>query len=96
MKRQPVLDEDNGFAEHGGYMAAKVTKLEEQFTTIQANCRQKSSVKFQLIIHCANRNLCFNFQIFEGVSIFVNGYTNPNAEELKRIMMEHGGEYLTK
>ena len=26
--------------------------------------------------------------IFEGVSIFVNGYTDPSADELKRIMMQ--------
>ncbi|XP_052873602.1 DNA repair protein Rev1 [Anopheles cruzii] len=31
--------------------------------------------------------------LFSGISIFVNGYTNPSAEELKRIMMLHGGIY---
>ncbi|XP_034105706.1 DNA repair protein Rev1 [Drosophila albomicans] len=29
--------------------------------------------------------------IFDGISIFVNGRTNPSADELKRIMMVHGG-----
>lgn len=29
--------------------------------------------------------------LFTGISIFVNGLTNPSAEELKRIMMTHGG-----
>ncbi|XP_058062860.1 DNA repair protein Rev1 [Anopheles bellator] len=29
--------------------------------------------------------------LFSGISIFVNGHTNPSAEELKRIMMLHGG-----
>lgn len=29
--------------------------------------------------------------IFNGVSIFVNGYTNPSATELKTLMAEHGG-----
>lgn len=72
MKRRPPVDEDNGFAEHGGYMSAKISKLEEQFTTIQAACKQKSN-------------------IFEGISIFVNGRTNPSADELKRVMMEHKG-----
>lgn len=73
MKRRPPIDDDNGFHEHGGYMAAKISKLEEQFTTIQAACQKKS-------------------KIFEGISIFVNGYTKPSSEELKRIMLEHSGE----
>lgn len=46
MKRKPVLDEDNGFASHGGYMNAKISKLEEQFTSIQSSCKQKSTVEF--------------------------------------------------
>nr|XP_044250416.1 DNA repair protein Rev1 [Drosophila takahashii] len=29
--------------------------------------------------------------LFQGISIFVNGLTNPSADELKRIMMVHGG-----
>ncbi|EAA11364.4 AGAP005939-PA [Anopheles gambiae str. PEST] len=31
--------------------------------------------------------------LFAGVSIFVNGYTNPSADELKRLMMMHGGVF---
>ncbi|XP_049802635.1 DNA repair protein REV1 isoform X1 [Schistocerca nitens] len=31
--------------------------------------------------------------IFRGVSIYVNGYTKPSADELKRIMAMYGGEY---
>lgn len=31
--------------------------------------------------------------LFSGISIFVNGLTNPSADELKRIMMVHGGTY---
>lgn len=31
--------------------------------------------------------------LFEGISIFVNGRTDPSADELKRIMMTHGGIY---
>ncbi|XP_017104070.2 DNA repair protein Rev1 isoform X1 [Drosophila bipectinata] len=31
--------------------------------------------------------------LFAGISIFVNGRTNPSADELKRIMMVHGGTY---
>uniref|UniRef100_A0AAG5DH07 DNA repair protein REV1 n=1 Tax=Anopheles atroparvus TaxID=41427 RepID=A0AAG5DH07_ANOAO len=31
--------------------------------------------------------------LFAGISIFVNGYTNPSADELKLIMMQHGGVF---
>ena len=33
------------------------------------------------------------FFSFSGVSIFVNGYTDPTADELKRIMMMNGGTF---
>lgn len=44
MKRKPVIEPDNGFADHGGYMSAKVTKLEDQFNFIQSACKQKSKI----------------------------------------------------
>merc|ERR550519_3173994 len=31
--------------------------------------------------------------IFKGIAIFVNGYTDPTADELKRIMMMNGGTF---
>ena len=31
--------------------------------------------------------------VFTGVSIFVNGLTNPSWMELKHIMIEHGGKF---
>ena len=31
--------------------------------------------------------------IFKGVAIFVNGYTDPTSDELRRLMMKHGGIY---
>lgn len=31
--------------------------------------------------------------IFQGIAIFVNGYTDPSADELRRLMMAHGGTY---
>ncbi|XP_050337109.1 DNA repair protein Rev1 [Bactrocera neohumeralis] len=63
----------NGFEQWGGYMEAKITKLEEQFSA-GSNPYRKSN-------------------LFSGISIFVNGLTNPSADELKRIMMVHGGIY---
>ncbi|XP_047344596.1 DNA repair protein REV1 isoform X1 [Vespa velutina] len=31
--------------------------------------------------------------LFQGIAIFVNGYTDPTADELRRLMMAHGGIY---
>ncbi|XP_076765425.1 rev1 DNA directed polymerase isoform X1 [Xylocopa sonorina] len=31
--------------------------------------------------------------IFQGIAIFVNGYTDPTADELRRLMISHGGLY---
>ncbi|XP_029386055.1 DNA repair protein REV1 [Echeneis naucrates] len=69
---------DNGWADMGGYMAAKVSKLDEEFKLDASRERQKEG-------------LCSN--IFSGVSIYVNGYTEPNADELRRLMMLHGGQF---
>ncbi|XP_011701619.1 PREDICTED: DNA repair protein REV1 [Wasmannia auropunctata] len=32
-------------------------------------------------------------KLLEGIAIFVNGYTDPTSDELRRIMMTHGGMY---
>ncbi|XP_028447411.1 DNA repair protein REV1 isoform X2 [Perca flavescens] len=69
---------DNGWAESGGYMAAKVSKLEEQFKLDAPREKQKDG-------SCSN--------IFSGVAIYVNGYTEPSADELRRLMMLHGGQF---
>ena len=104
---------DNGFGERGGYMAAKKAKLEEQFSEIS-----KREIESTVI---ENKK-----RIFDGVAIFVNGYTGkdfhkvlvmtttvqgcnplrignciyqykffsePTADELKRIMIVHGGTF---
>uniref|UniRef100_A0A1I8PNV4 DNA repair protein REV1 n=1 Tax=Stomoxys calcitrans TaxID=35570 RepID=A0A1I8PNV4_STOCA len=64
---------NNGFDEWGGYMEAKMTKLEEQFSAASDPFRKSN--------------------LFSGISIYVNGLTNPSSDELKRIMMVHGGTY---
>ncbi|XP_067299768.1 DNA repair protein REV1 [Pseudorasbora parva] len=66
--------EDDGWGGRGGYMAAKISKLEEQF--------QKEKQK-------DGASSC----IFSGVAIYVNGYTVPSADELRRLMMLHGGQF---
>ncbi|XP_061287638.1 DNA repair protein REV1 isoform X3 [Bos javanicus] len=60
----------------GGYMAAKVQKLERQFRSDAAIQKDGASST-----------------IFSGVAIYVNGYTDPSAEELRKLMMLHGGQY---
>jgi DNA repair protein REV1 len=62
----------------GGYMAAKISKLENQYLNEQFNEVQEDD-------KLSN--------IFSSVAIFVNEYTNPTAEELKRIMLANGGVY---
>lgn len=43
-----------------------------------------------------NATNCFKkSNLFAGISIFVNGLTDPSADELKRIMLVHSGIYHT-
>ncbi|XP_069034986.1 DNA repair protein REV1 isoform X2 [Lepisosteus oculatus] len=63
----------------GGYMAAKVCKLEEQFKADAPKQQQQQEGS------CSS--------IFRGVAIYVNGYTDPTADELRRLMMLHGGQF---
>lgn len=43
-----------------------------------------------------NATNCFKkSNLFAGISIFVNGLTNPSSDELKRIMLTHGGIHHT-
>ncbi|KAM9038168.1 DNA repair protein REV1 isoform X2 [Sarcophilus harrisii] len=67
--------ENDGWRKWGGYMAAKVQKLEEQFRSDAGLQKDGTST------------------IFSGVAIYVNGYTDPSAEELRKLMMLHGGQY---
>lgn len=59
-------------------MAAKISKLENQYLNEQFNEVQEDD-------KLSN--------VFSNVAIFVNGYTSPTAEELKRIMLANGGVY---
>ncbi|XP_041981157.1 DNA repair protein Rev1 [Aricia agestis] len=77
MSRSDEKFPDNGFEAWGGYMRAKIAKLEEQFSATTSNEQIKVS------------------NIFNGVSIYVNGYTIPSADELKELMAKHGGVYHT-
>ncbi|XP_028292398.1 DNA repair protein REV1 isoform X2 [Gouania willdenowi] len=78
MKKRATASEDNGWAERGGYMAAKVSKLDEQFKLDMPREKLKAGA---------------SSSIFSGVAIYVNGYTDPSADELRRLMMLHGGQF---
>ncbi|XP_071003529.1 DNA repair protein REV1-like [Oncorhynchus clarkii lewisi] len=70
--------DDNGWASRGGYMASKVSKLDEQFKLDAPREKLKDGA-------CSS--------IFTGVAIYVKGYTEPSVEELRRLMMLHGGQF---
>uniref|UniRef100_A0A8D0KN23 DNA repair protein REV1 n=1 Tax=Salvator merianae TaxID=96440 RepID=A0A8D0KN23_SALMN len=75
--RKRATDGD-GWGQWGGYMSAKVRKLEDQFRSETTKQHQKDGT---------------SSAIFSGVAIYVNGFTDPSAEELRRLMMLHGGQY---
>lgn len=77
MSRRDEKFPDNGFEAWGGYMQAKIAKLEEQFSSGIGNIENQVS------------------NIFHGVTIYVNGFTDPSADELKELMAKHGGVYHT-
>uniref|UniRef100_A0A669F9N8 DNA repair protein REV1 n=1 Tax=Oreochromis niloticus TaxID=8128 RepID=A0A669F9N8_ORENI len=78
MRKRANASDDNGWGEKGGYMAAKVSKLDEQFRLDAPREKQKEGA---------------SSSIFTGVAIYVNGYTDPSADELRRLMMLHGGQF---
>ncbi|XP_041896526.1 DNA repair protein REV1 isoform X3 [Corvus kubaryi] len=75
--RKRAADGD-GWGIWGGYMSAKVKKLEDQFRSDSAIQQQRDGT---------------SSSIFSGVAIYVNGLTDPSADELRRLMMLHGGQY---
>ncbi|NWZ10524.1 REV1 protein, partial [Agelaius phoeniceus] len=75
--RKRAADGD-GWGIWGGYMSAKVKKLEDQFRSDSALQQQRDGN---------------SSSIFSGVAIYVNGLTDPSADELRRLMMLHGGQY---
>lgn len=73
------LDRTNGYEDGRGYMKAKKSKLAQQNEQIRDALRQR---------HSAMRT-----ELFKGISINVNGRTQPTADELKRLILLNGGEY---
>lgn len=64
-------------------MSAKTSKLEQQFSEDAALAAAAAG----------NNKDDKNAGLFKDVAIFVNGYTDPSGDELKRIMMVHGGTF---
>ncbi|KAL3651698.1 hypothetical protein CASFOL_004700 [Castilleja foliolosa] len=66
------------FSDFGSYMAVKNHKLHEQFDAAAASSSS----------HSASGS---GKSIFNGVSIFVDGYTVPSSQELRGFMLKYGG-----
>ncbi|XP_055815918.1 DNA repair protein REV1-like isoform X3 [Solanum dulcamara] len=67
------------FSNFGSYMAVKNQKLHEQFE-VEASITSLSGPSSSK-------------PIFQGVSIFVDGYTVPSSQELRGYMLKHGGRF---
>ncbi|TSL16125.1 DNA repair protein REV1 [Bagarius yarrelli] len=65
-------------ASDGDGWGGMVSKLEEQFMRDAPREKEKQGT---------------SSTIFSGVAIHVNGYTEPSADELRRLMMLHGGQF---
>ncbi|XP_067658458.1 DNA repair protein REV1-like [Haliotis asinina] len=70
--KRKLRDEGNGFEAWGGYMQAKMQKLNDQFNTAGGTSGS---------------------EIFTGIHVYVNGYTKPSSDELRRLLTSHGGTY---
>ncbi|KAI7992717.1 DNA repair protein REV1 [Camellia lanceoleosa] len=65
------------FSDFGSYMAVKNQKLQEQFDAEALSSSNSGSTSGK--------------PIFQGVSIFVDGFTVPPSQELQSYMLRHGG-----
>ncbi|OQV24114.1 DNA repair protein REV1 [Hypsibius exemplaris] len=68
------------WAKHGGYMQFKKRKLLAQFDEAADKILPEAAEEFRS-------------NIFHGIAVHVNGHTDPSADEIKRIMMLHGGQF---
>lgn len=73
------LDRTNGYDDGRDYMRVKNNKLAQQNDQIREALR--------------SRNNSSKTDIFKGISVNVNGRTQPTADELKRLILLNGGEY---
>ncbi|KAJ3678135.1 hypothetical protein LUZ60_001938 [Juncus effusus] len=73
------------------YMSEKNRKLRDQFET-DASCSSVGAENEGTSNNCELSGE--NGGIFNGVSIFVDGFTIPSSQELKMYMMKHGGRFV--
>lgn len=73
------LDRTNGYDDSRDYMRVKKSKLAQQNDQIREALRI--------------RNNSSKTDLFKGISINVNGRTQPTADELKRLILLNGGDY---
>jgi hypothetical protein len=104
MKRKKTVDDDNGFGEWVSFLPTKHDQTRKQTVisdrvTLHLYCSpqdggymgaKKSKLEEQYREEAAKNDMFKESDLFAGISIFVNGYTNPTAGELKRMMMTHG------
>lgn len=65
------------FGDFGEYMRRKRAKLQMQNAEMGDTPRGKGSGR----------------QLFKGLSIHINGWTEPSVQELRKMIVEHGGIY---
>uniref|UniRef100_A0A9J2PK98 DNA repair protein REV1 n=1 Tax=Ascaris lumbricoides TaxID=6252 RepID=A0A9J2PK98_ASCLU len=73
----------------------KALTKEEEYLTPAEQWRRYMDLKKSKLLHQIN---AYDIKkhisgIFEGISIYVNGYTDPPASELRRLIQIHGGEF---
>lgn len=54
---------------------------------------QAKKAKLEEQFSCGIGKECKQSDLFNGISIYVNGFTVPSADELKELMAKHGGVY---
>ncbi|KAJ4716214.1 DNA repair protein REV1 [Melia azedarach] len=67
------------FSDFGSYMVEKNRKLQNQFDAEASSSSHSASTSGTLI--------------FQGVSIFVDGFTVPSSQELRGYMLKYGGRF---
>ncbi|KHN73850.1 DNA repair protein REV1 [Toxocara canis] len=75
--------------------SAQPSSKEEECLTPAEQWRRYMDLKKSKLLHQINAQDMKKpiSAIFEGVSIYVNGYTDPPASELRRLIQMHGGEF---
>ncbi|KAK9176695.1 hypothetical protein WN944_028714 [Citrus x changshan-huyou] len=69
----------SNFPDFGSYMVEKNRKLQSQFDAEASSSSHSASTSGRLI--------------FQGVSIFVDGFTIPSSQELRGYMLKYGGRF---